>query len=105
MSNYTDFVLAAIPLIKDCKTLNDTLTKVTSDINDLMSKIDTQMANLAPLMTPPHDLPSTIVWCEAMCQAYVTPYNNLLQQASDLTSKLSEITAAAQQRANELGCQ
>jgi len=101
---YLDNVLAQIPLIDNCADLSKKLQKVNAEVSKLQAAISKQLGNVAPLMNPPHDLPSVITWCTAMCQTYVIPHTNLLQQQADLTAKMAAITAKANEQAQKLGC-
>jgi hypothetical protein len=82
-----------------CAQIQSLVNSLMADLQAAVTAVKEQISKLAQLLVAPTDLGSVIAWIKNFQQQYIQPYTKYLQQleqwASELSSLISTIIAAA----------
>jgi hypothetical protein len=101
--SYHDDLMARISAAKSCKDLEG-CTDATASYSDLLSSLNTQIANLTPLAIPPTTPAGVLIWAAKLCQQYTNQISAATSQISSVSTQQSAAAAAIAAKAAELEC-
>lgn len=86
--------VAAIKIEKATSQTNTIGSNVSTKSTAMLSKIESTIAKIAPLLTAPTDLPSVITWITAAIEMYAGPTATLTAQETIVAAEASEVAVA-----------
>ena len=87
-----------------CAQLSEVAVDAVTSLTAELAVVTAQLTALAPLVSPPTDLPSVLAWISNFITPIARTETTCTTQVTELTAKLAALTAAVAARQSALGC-